>query len=173
MTLVRAAPCVTLAVVMLLTATAAGAAASALRSVTVAGSVVVRYPTDWAAQLMGDGTVVALAGPNAGGTRPAITIMVSRGQGQVDAMMDSAARGLGQQAPVRLLGEQRLQSDRRARYYQRGGGAATEYVVVGIAQRDGWVATMVAIDAASDPALPVRARLFQDVLLNIAFPVPH
>ena len=67
MTLVRAAPRLTLAVVMLLTATAAGAAASALRSVTVAGSVVVRYPTDWAAQLMGDGTVVALAGPNTGG----------------------------------------------------------------------------------------------------------
>ncbi len=114
--------------------------------------------------------VVALAGPTRGGVRPAATLLVARGQGIIGQLLDSAAAGLGKQAPIRLLGERHLSPSRWARYYVRGQGATEEYVMVGVAQGGGWVVTMVGVDAASDPLLQIRAGVLQGLLVDIVFP---
>ena len=114
--------------------------------------------------------VVALAGPIRGGTRPAATFLVARGQGITGELLDSAANGLGKQATIRLLGERHLSSSRWARYYVRGEGAAEEYVIIGVARGGGWIVTMVGVDAASDPLLRIRAGVLQGLLADIVFP---
>jgi len=141
-------------------------------SVKAIGGIAVHYPRDWRAAVTMDGTVVALAGPGRGGVRPAATIFVTRGQGAVGEMLDSAAGGLGNQAPIKLLGERHLSPNRWARYYVRGEGATAEYVVVGVAQGHGWTVTMVGVDAVSDPWLRVHAEVLQGFLAAVVFPAP-
>jgi hypothetical protein len=87
-------------------------------------------------------------------------------------MLDSAANGLGNQTPITLLGERRLSPSRLARYYVRDEGAAAEYVVVGVAQGNGWMVTMIGVDAASDPLLRVHAEVLQELLAAIVLPAP-
>lgn len=139
-------------------------------SVGAIGGVVVHCPREWKAAVTKDGTVVAVAGPTRGGMRPAATFLVARGQGDIREMLDSAAAGLGKQASITLLGEQHLSASRWARYYVRGEGAAEEYVVVGVAQGNGWTVTMVGVDAASDPLLRVHAEVLQALLAAVVFP---
>ncbi len=146
-----------------------GAEASSLKA---AAGIVIRYPRDWRAAVASDGMVVALAGPTRGGVRPAATVLVTRGQGTIGELLDSAASGLGKQAPIRLLGERHLSPSRWARYYVRGEGATEEYVIVGVAQGGGWIVTMVGVDVTSDPLLQIRAVVMQGLLADIVFPTP-
>jgi hypothetical protein len=139
-------------------------------SVRAAGGVLVAYPEGWRAAVRGAGTVIAIAGPGQQGARPAVTILLARGAAPMDEMMASAARGVERGAAWRLLGEQRLSPSRWARYYVRGEGAASEYVMVGVARGGGWTATLVGVDPASDPELGVRAAIFQRILMGIVFP---
>jgi hypothetical protein len=143
-----------------------GAEASLLKA---AAGIVIRYPRDWRAVVAKDGMVVALAGPRGEGVGPAATFLVTRGQGTIGELLDSAASGLEKQAPTRLLGERHLSSNRWARYYICGEGAAEEYVMVGVAQKGGWMVTMVGVDAASDPLLRIRAGVLQGLLADIVF----
>ena len=139
-------------------------------SVQAAGGVVVSYPRSWRAAVMHDGTVIGIAAPATGGRRPAITILLAHGSGEMRDLMDSMARGIGRGAQVRLLGERHLATSRWARYYVRGNGPTEEYVMAGIAQGGGWIATIVAIDATSDPELRARALVFQQVLAGVVMP---
>ena len=145
----------------------AGAEASSLKA---AAGIVIRYPRDWRAAVARDGMVVALAGPRREGVGPAATFLVARGQGAIGELLDSAASGLGKQAPIRLLGERHLSPSRWARYYTRGEGATEEYVMVGVAKGGGWIVTMVGVDAASDPLLRIRSGVLQGLLADIVFP---
>lgn len=139
-------------------------------SLKAAGGIVVRYPRDWKAALAREGMVVALAGPTRGGVRPAATFLVAPGRGRIDEFLDSAASGLGKEAPIRLLGERHLSPNRWARYYVSGGGVTEEYVMVGVAQGGGWIVIIVGVDAASDPLLRIRAGVLQGLLADILFP---
>jgi hypothetical protein len=145
----------------------AGAEASSLKA---AAGIMIRYPRDWRAAVAKDGMVVALAGPRRMGVGPAATFLVARGRGTMGELLDSAASGLGEQAPVKLLGERHLSSGRWARYYVRGEGPTEEYVMVGVAQGGGWIVTMVGVDAVSDPLLRIRAGVLQGLLADIVFP---
>ena len=139
-------------------------------SVRAIGGVVVQYPREWKAAVTKDGAVVAVAGPTRGRVRPAATFFVARGQGDIAEMLDSAAGGLGRQTSITLLGERHLSLSRWARYYVRGEGTAAEYVVVGVAQGNGWIVTMVGVDATSDPLLRVHAEVLQGLLASVVFP---
>jgi hypothetical protein len=139
-------------------------------SISAIGGVVVQYPREWRAAVTKDGKVVAMVGPTRGGFRPAATFLVTRGQGDIGKMLDSASSGLGKQAQVTLLGERHLSSDRWTRYYVRGEMAAAEYVVIGVAQGHGWIVTMVGVDVASDPLLRVHAEVLQALLVAVIFP---
>lgn len=146
-------------------------AVAALQAQTrAAGGALVRYPASWYATVAQDGHIVVVAGPKTRGVRPVATIMLSQGNGDPRALLDSAAAGLGRAAPLTRLGEQQVGPGRRARYYIRGQGAAAEYVMVGVAQGGGWIATMVALDLASDPELRTRAAVFQGILADLAMP---
>ncbi len=140
-------------------------------SLKAAAGIVIRYPRDWRAAVASDGMVVALAGPRREGVGPAATFLVARGRGAIGELLDSAAGGLGKQAPTRLLGERHLSPNRWARYYVRGEGATKEYVMVGVAQGGGWIVTVVGVDAASDSLLRIRAGVLQGLLADIIFPI--
>jgi hypothetical protein len=146
------------------------AAGTQQASVSAAGGVVVVYPENWRAVVTGAGTVIGIAGPTAGGGRPAASILVARGGEDMRSLMASAARGVERTGKARLLGEQHLGAFRWARYYLRGDDRAAEYVVLGVAEGGGWIATVVAVDAASDPDLRVRAAIFQRMLADLEMP---
>jgi len=139
-------------------------------SVTAAGSIVIVYPKDWQAAVTAAGTVIGIAGPITDGARPAAAILLARGRGEMREIMDSAARGVEKTGQARLLSEQHLSASRWARYYLRGSDRASEYVVVGVAQRGDWIATLVATDRAGDPELPVRAKIFERILASLIIP---
>jgi hypothetical protein len=151
---------------------AAGAAGAAApdASVRAAGGVVVSYPVSWSAVVAQRGRLVVIAGPKANGVRPVVSVLLAEGRGDPARLLTSAAKGLGAKAPLQLLGEQEIGPGRRARYYVRGRGGAAEYVMVGVAAAGGWVATVVAIDLASDPALRARAGVFQAILMGVQMP---
>ncbi len=149
---------------------AGGPAGAEVSSLKAAAEIVIRCPRDWRAAVARDGMVVALAGPRREGVGPAATFLVARGQGTIGELLDSAASGLGKQAPTRLLGERHLSPSRWARYYIRGEGATQEYVMVGVAQGSGWIVTMVGVDATTDPLLRIRAGVLQGLLADIVFP---
>jgi len=144
---------------------------TAQASVQAAGRIVVVYPKDWQAAVTGAGTVIGIAGPSATGARPSAVILLTRGHGDIREILDSAARGVQAIGKVQLLGEQHLSASRWTRYYVRDTNRAVEYVVVGVAQHGGWIATLVAIDAAQDPELRVRAAIFERMLANLVMPL--
>jgi hypothetical protein len=145
-------------------------APEAKASVAAAGGIIVAYPRDWRAAVTGAGTVVGIAGPAVGGARPAVSILIARGHEDMRSLIDSAGRGVHGTGKARLLGEQHLGASRWVRYYLRGDDRAAEYVVLGVAEGGGWIATMVAVDAASDPDLRVRAAIFQRILADLQMP---
>ena len=169
----RALVVAAVAALLALWASPAGSTATAPEanaSVAAAGGIIVVYPRDWRAAVTGAGTVVGIAGPAVGGARPAASILIARGHEDMRSLIDSAGRGVDGTGKARLLGEQHLSASRWVRYYIRQGAPSDEYVVVGVAQGGGWIATMVAVDAASDPDLRVRAALFERILADLEMP---
>jgi len=158
-------------VALLAVAIAAHPAGAALQSTIRAdGGITISYPVGWQAVSADNGRTIVVAGPRAQGVRPAVTIVPTQGDRDPTTLLKSATAGLGTKAPIVVLNEQQVASGRRARYYVRGKGAAAEYVMVGVAEGSGWIATVVAIDLVSDPELRTRAEIFQAILAGIAMP---
>jgi hypothetical protein len=140
--------------------TAWSASGSQFLSYRDPSGVMITYPSDW--QLASDKPGMAiLAGPRAPWGRPAATIVVTHG-GRTTTLrhiLAAAVRGVGTGQPLHLLGEQRLGSDRLARYFTRGDGPTAQYMMVGVAARPGWTIVIIGMDILQDPMLRLRAEV--------------
>src|SRR5438552_17717781 len=115
--------------------------------------------------------MVILAGPRAPWGRPAATIVITHGEGTtLRHLLAAAVRGVGTGQPLHLLGEQRLGSDRLARYFTRGDGPLAQYMMVGVAVRPGWTIMVIGMDILQDPMLHFRAGVLRELLLDLTFP---
>ena len=105
--------------------------------------VMITYPSDWRLASDKPGMVI-LAGPRTPWGRPAATIAITHGGGTtLRHLLAAAVRGVGTGEPLHFLGEQRLSSDRLARYYTRGDGPTAQYVMVGVAARTRWMVMII------------------------------
>ena len=115
--------------------------------------------------------MVILAGPRAPWGRPAATIVITHGEETaLRHLLAAAVRGVETGQPLHLLGEQRLGPDRLARYFTRGDGPAAQYVMVGVATRQGWTIMIIGMDILQDPMLRLRAEVLQGLLSDINLP---
>jgi hypothetical protein len=132
--------------------------------------VMIIYPSDWRAASDRPGMVI-LAGPHALWGRPAATIVITHGEETtIRHLLAAAVRGVGTGQPLHLLGEQRLGPDCLARYFTRGHGPTAQYVMVGVATRQGWTIMIIGMDILQDPMLRLRAEVLQGLLSDINFP---
>jgi hypothetical protein len=132
--------------------------------------VMITYPSDWRAASDKPGMVI-LAGPRAPWGRPAATIVITHGEETgLRHLLAAAVRGVGTGQPLHLLGEQRLGPDRLARYFTRGDRPTAQYVMVGVAARQGWTIMIIGADILQDPMLRLRAEVLQGLLSDINFP---
>jgi hypothetical protein len=161
------APIVMLALIL---GTAWSASGSQFLSYRDPSGVMITYPSDWRAASDRPGVVI-VAGPRASWGRPAATIAITRSEATaLTHLLAAAVRGAGTGQPLRLLGEQRLSSDRLARYYTRGDGPTAQYVMVGMATRASWTVVIVGVDLVRDPMLGLHAQNFQILLSRLNFP---
>ncbi len=160
-------------------ASAGAAPDTAKAMLRAAGGIMIAYPRSWRAAAIRDGTVIGLTAPRTTGPRPAVTILLAQ-RPTADAgfrlpyemreLLESASQGVARGAVARLLGERHFSDSRWARYYLRAADNVEEYVVLGVAEGGGWTATMVAVDARSDPDLRERALVFQQILIDVVLP---
>jgi hypothetical protein len=140
------------------------------RAIQAVGGVIVPVPQGWAAATARGRAIVTIAAPPRGPARPALTVLIQRSGDPASSLIDSVSRGLGSSAPLALLGERRPAGDRVARYYLRGTGEATEYVLAGVISRSGWAVVVIGIDIATDPQLQQVAQTFHAVFTAISVP---
>ena len=156
----------------LLVAAASALAASAWPVYRAPGGVVISYPAAWQVAVSRTG-LIGIAGPRAAWGRPVALVSVLRGGGTPQATVDRAARLMGDPAPLRLLGAQRLGPGRLAKYYlraARSSDSGTAYVMVGSAEGKTAAVVIVGVDSVRDPNLRVRAGIFQALLLRVTVP---
>jgi hypothetical protein len=161
---------VLIGILTLVLGTSRSASGSQYLSYRDPSGVIITYPSDWRAASDKPGMVI-LAGPRAPWGRPAATIVITHGEETaLRHLLAAAVRGVGTGQPLHLLGEQRLGPDRLARYFTRGDGPTAQYVMVGVATRQGWTIMVIGIDILQDPMLHFRAAALQGLLLSLTFP---
>ena len=157
-------------VLALVLGTAWSASGSQYLSYRDPSGVMITYPSDWRLASDKPGMVI-LAGPRDLWGRPAATIVITHGEETaLRQFLAAVVRGVGTGQPLHFLGEQRLGRDRLARYFTRGDGPAAQYVMVGVATRQGWTIIIIGIDILQDPMLRLRAEVLQGLLSDINFP---